>query len=170
MPDAFSIFVAGSPQPAGSKRAVPVWNRGTNTYARAANGRPIIAVMDDAKHSRGWKDRIHALAKHAWGTQPLLDENLVLSLVFVMPRPQSHYGTRRGERYLRDDAPRFHRGKPDTTKLVRACEDALNGVVWIDDSRVVEQHARKVYGLKPGVHIRVALVSADSPSLFATAT
>jgi Holliday junction resolvase RusA-like endonuclease len=47
---------------------------------------------------------------------------------------------------------------PDVLKLCRATEDALNGVVWRDDSRNVCMHIEKVYaepGEPEGAHIRV---------------
>ena len=37
--------------------------------------------------------------------------------------------------------------KPDVDKLSRAILDALTGVVWKDDSQVVELRARKQYGV-----------------------
>lgn len=151
---AFSLFVPGIPSPAGSKKAVPVFNKYTRKFVTAANGRPIVAVMDAAKGSRAWKDRISALAVDHWKSAPL-DEPLSLLLVFTMARPKAHFGKRKGAPYLKDDAPRWHVGAPDTTKLTRAVEDALNGLVWRDDSRVVKQQACKQYGDAPGVRIEV---------------
>ena len=72
-----------------------------------------------------------------------------------MPRPASHYGTKKGERYLKPNAPRFHTSKPDATKLLRCVEDALNGVLVKDDARIAEQSVRKVYGDRPGAYILV---------------
>lgn len=150
----FEIFVPGTPQPAGSKKAVPVWNRKTNTYAKAANGRPIVAVMDDAKHSRSWKSHVSSMVARAWNQAPL-DEPLELTVVFVMPRPGSHYGSRKGERYLKESAPHFHTSKPDGSKCFRALEDALTGVLYVDDARIAKQRVAKVYGDRPGAAIRL---------------
>jgi Holliday junction resolvase RusA-like endonuclease len=35
--------------------------------------------------------------------------------------------------------------KPDLTKLLRAVEDALTGVVWRDDSQIIHQVVNKEY-------------------------
>lgn len=61
---------------------------------------------------------------------------------FYVPRPKSHYGAKG----LRPVAPSYPTVAPDVTKLLRAVEDALKGIVWRDDSQVVIQHAWKRYG------------------------
>jgi Holliday junction resolvase RusA-like endonuclease len=78
---------------------------------------------------------------------------------FHFLRPRSHYRTGRNAALLRGDAPAYPAGRPDLTKLVRAAEDALKGVVWADDGQVVGQGNRKVYGEKPGVRICVRRVT-----------
>jgi Holliday junction resolvase RusA-like endonuclease len=48
--------------------------------------------------------------------------------------------------------------RPDLTSLVRPAEDALTGIVWVDDSQVCEVRAQKRYvreGEAPGVTITV---------------
>lgn len=135
---ALVLTVAGRPQPAGSKRA----------FAHRHTGRMV--VMDDAKSSAAWKRDV-AVAARATLAQlgmggTLLEGPLGLDVTFVLTRPRRHYRTGRNLKELRDVAPAFPIVRPDTTKLVRAVEDALTGVVWVDDAQVVEQTARKVYG------------------------
>lgn len=45
--------------------------------------------------------------------------------------------------------------KPDLDKLVRALCDALTGIVWRDDSQVVEIKATKSYARAPGVEVAI---------------
>lgn len=45
--------------------------------------------------------------------------------------------------------------KPDGSKLLRAIEDALTGILFHDDSQVVESHVRKHYGGPPRVEIEL---------------
>lgn len=143
----FEIFVPGVPQPAGSKKGFVVKSKFT--------GKHRAVIVDDAKHSRPWKTQISAMVSSAWSGS-LLDEPLELSVVFTMPRPASHYGTKKGVRYLKSDAPHYHTNKPDATKLLRCAEDALLDVLLKDDSRVARQRVAKVYGEKPGALIRVS--------------
>jgi Holliday junction resolvase RusA-like endonuclease len=51
--------------------------------------------------------------------------------------------------------------RPDADKLVRACLDALTGVLWEDDSQVVEISARKVYGPTERVDVRARILACD---------
>ncbi len=56
--------------------------------------------------------------------------------------------------------------RPDLDKLVRAVLDALTGVVWRDDSQVVEILAHKSYalpGTSPGVDV-VVTATEGKPS------
>jgi Holliday junction resolvase RusA-like endonuclease len=88
--------------------------------------------------------------------------------VFVLARPRSHYGTGRNADRLRATAPAWPCSRPDATKLLRAVEDALTGVVWRDDGQVVVQTARKVYGWPERAEVCVALLDAASPAQVAS--
>jgi len=77
-----------------------------------------------------------------------------LTLIFTKARPKGHYGTGRNAGILKDWAlDLMPTGKPDVLKLGRAIEDAMNGVVYLDDSQIVEEHLSKVYGAKPGAKV-----------------
>ncbi len=83
-------------------------------------------------------------------------ESIGITVVFRMPRPQSHFGTRQGEAYLKPKAPSVHIGKPDIDNMVKAVFDALNGVLWHDDSQITAVHAEKSYGDMPGMNLWIA--------------
>lgn len=137
-----SFTVYGLAQPAGSK-----------TIARASGGRAW--VRDDAKRSRPWKTQVSQTAGEAMNGTGLLEGALELSVIFTVPRPAGHFGVRG----LRPSAPEHPTKRPDVTKLLRAVEDALTGVVWRDDAQVVAQHAYKVYGepASASVEVKTAL-------------
>lgn len=148
------IFVPGIPRPAGSKRGFVV---------RRRDGSHGVAMSDSSgDNGKAWRSSIVGVLASEWTGAPL-DNTLALRCRFVLPRPASHFGSRRGERYLKPTAPAFHASKPDTTKLLRAVEDACNGVLWVDDSRIAKQYAEKVYGDRPGVEIEVALAMEHAP-------
>lgn len=135
---AVRFTVYGQPQPAGSK-----------TAGRTKAGK--MFVRDSAKGSAPWKRQVAQAAGEAMNGTGLLDGALQLVVNFIVPRPKGHYGARG----LRPSAPVFPVVRPDTTKLVRAVEDACTGVVWRDDSQVVAQHAFKNYGEPARVEIEV---------------
>lgn len=128
-PGIVSFTVYGKPQPAGSKRGFYAGGRVIVTDANA-NSRPWKALVSDAA------------LKEIGGRGPLYRGPLSLSLMFYMPRPKGHFG-RRG---LLPSAPEHPAVKPDVTKLIRAVEDAMTGIVWKDDTQVVIQQAQKQYG------------------------
>lgn len=45
--------------------------------------------------------------------------------------------------------------KPDGDNVLKAIKDACNGVVWRDDSQIVDGHYRKRYSMTPGVRVTV---------------
>lgn len=139
-----NIHVEGVPRPGGSK----------SLFINRKTGKVIVAP--GSKHSKAWMTLVAEEAKRSW-TRPLLDGFIELSFLFLLPRPKHHY--KKGT--IKDVAPRWHSCKPDLTKLIRSTEDALTGIVWVDDSRVVKQVACKRYcdeGESPGVLISIEKV------------
>lgn len=82
----------------------------------------------------------------------LLDGLIEVKMVFYLRRPKCHY---RSNGTLKPNAPEAPGTKPDVLKLARSTEDALTGVVWVDDSRTVHLDLHKAFGEKPGVVIRI---------------
>lgn len=136
---AVEFVVYGIAQPAGSKKA----------FVNRRTGR--AQIVDDAKKSRPWKHEVKAAAVDAMGDAPLLDGPLRLVATFWVPRPRGHYGAKG----VRSSAPHYPAVRPDLTKLVRAVEDALTGIVWRDDAQVVLQGLSKLYGEPARVVIQI---------------
>ena len=129
---AIKFFVPGLPATQDSKRHV--------------GGGHII---DSCKRLPEWRAAVGYHAAQA-RTGALIEDAVMLHLYFRMPRPKSHMG----KKGLRLTAPLEHIKKPDLSKMVRAVEDALKGVIWLDDSQVVLLTAQKRYckgNEKPGV-------------------
>jgi Holliday junction resolvase RusA-like endonuclease len=145
------ITVVGTPRPQGSKR--PVRNKHT--------GR--IHMVESSERLPDWRADIRDAALKLLDPPDnfarLWEAPLVVGIWFTLPRPKGHYlpaNTRRAAPALRPDAPKYPAGKPDTDKLLRGVLDALTGLVWRDDSQVVDILARKVYGERPGADITVS--------------
>jgi Holliday junction resolvase RusA-like endonuclease len=112
-------------------------------------------IVDDAKYNAAWKKHVAQVARLAvWSIlkEPLKGV-LYAQFCFRMPRPKHHFfkdGT------LKPTAPVYHTFRPDTTKLVRATEDACTGILYTDDSIIAMQLAEKKYSDRPGVEIYVS--------------
>ena len=82
-----------------------------------------------------------------------------------MPYLKTHYGTWKNEDKLKPSAPNWHKSKPDLNKILRSTEDALTGVLWIDDSQIAKIEILKMYGKQPGALIEVDYLDEDKPNL-----
>ncbi len=106
-----------------------------------------------------WRASIAEQARVAMGGRPPWQAHCRLSCEFVFARPASHWTTT-GK--LRKGAPDFP-GVPDLSKLVRAVEDALTGIVYRDDSLVssygtmLKRYTKRRDG-NPGVVVAVEKV------------
>jgi len=140
-----TFTVRGIPVPQGTARAF------------VAGGRARLATDANRPNSAigAWRVAIAAEARAAIGDRPCLEGPVSVSVDFVMPRPKGHYG-RSG---IKLTAPRWHAGRPDADKLLRAFLDAITGVVIRDDSQVASVIARKPYedaALRPGCVVRIS--------------
>lgn len=125
-----AFTVLGRAAPGGSKRAF----RNPHTDE--------IVVTDDAKGGQPWRELVQSAALQALngaGTPAFPDGPLILDVCFYRARPRSHYGSGRNDDRLKPSAPTFPTTRPDSTKTLRALEDALTGIAWRDDAQVVTQ-------------------------------
>lgn len=150
---AIEFFVPGLPCPGGSKKAFALRRR-DGSFVTRANGSPIINVTDAAgEKNKNWRAVVALSARQHFGGDPLTGP-LAVSMSFTMPRPKSHY---RSNGAVKPNAPAYHVVKPDSLKLARSTEDALTGILWVDDSQVqFESGPKKFYGERPGCWIKVS--------------
>ena len=133
-----TIIVKDTPRPGGSK-TVGFSSKTGKGFVRPAN-----------KHTATWRDSVRAAAFHDVGS--LLDDHtlptskpLEVTHTFYFKRPASHYGSGKNSGVLKPNAPKYHTKTPDLTKVIRSTEDALTGIVWVDDCQVVRRTDEKCY-------------------------
>lgn len=142
------FFVPGKAATAGSKKFMGFSKQG------------IPRLVDSCKRGPQWRGDVQACAREALLDQgPFRSGPLHLFCRFYMPRPKAHY---KKDGTLRPSAPIFCITKPDTTKMVRAIEDALTHVLWNDDNLVVSQDPMKLYEL-PGYPVGVKVYITEIP-------
>jgi Holliday junction resolvase RusA-like endonuclease len=136
------FFVSGVPVPQGSMRS----------FAHRRTG--AIVTTHKSPQVLVWRDLIaHEAAKHC---VTLMAGPVIVECDFFLRRPKSHFGTGRNAGTLKASAPTHVDRAPDVDKLVRACLDALTGVVFADDCQVVDLYATKAWTVSgEGVHVRV---------------
>lgn len=128
-----SFTVYGVPRPQGSKRHV-------------GNG----VMIEMSKALKPWRQDVAATAwTQVNGVIPFAAHVPVeMTLNFYFTRPKSA------------KKRRAMTTRPDGSKLLRAVEDALTGIIYADDAQIVEWHIRKHYGGpdRVTVEIREAII------------
>lgn len=137
---AVAFTIPGIPAPQGSKTP---WGTEAN------------------KNTRPWRATVSAAAAEKLNGDPLLTGPLECAVLFVFPRPKSHYRTGRNAHELRATAPAWHTSKPDADKLQRAIGDALTGVLIRDDALICAWKVEKRYGEPARAVVAVAQLTPD---------
>ena len=78
--------------------------------------------------------------------------DIMLKLIFTMPRPKSHFRTGKFKHLLKDGYEHIinHTFKPDLDNLVKLIADCIgNNTFIVDDSQICMLQAEKVYGETP---------------------
>lgn len=136
---AVTLEVLGTPAPKGSARAMLI----------AGRARVIASGSStNQRKLRSWDTALREAARDAVGerTGPVfVGRALQMGITFRLTRPAGHWG----KHGLRPSAPPYPIVAPDLSKLLRATEDSLIGVVFDDDSRIVVSTVSKVYA-EPG--------------------
>jgi crossover junction endodeoxyribonuclease RusA len=142
------LIVYGIPIPQGSKTAFVVKGR---------------AVVTDGKKGPALKEWRMAIAWEArkWlsetNTAPI-DGPIKLAVTFYMPRPKS--------------APKrvlFPATRPDLDKLTRAVGDALAGIIYTEDSRIVDIVVSKRFAVNSAPRAEIAVEAVEFTALLLAA-
>jgi Holliday junction resolvase RusA-like endonuclease len=96
-----------------------------------------------------YESTVALFARQAMGAAEPIAGPLALSIVATWPIPPSWPKKRR-------EAATFKASKPDADNVAKAIGDACNGIVWVDDSQVVDLRCVKRYGAVPGVVVEVS--------------
>jgi len=114
------IFVAGEPKGQPRPRA----------FARSG-----MVRMYDPGTAEGWKSAIADEWRRSAPAMPKILTPVCLKLSFFMPRPKSHFNSKR---ILKPSSPKFYAKKPDADNMAKAVMDALTQLqAWEDDDQVV---------------------------------
>jgi Holliday junction resolvase RusA-like endonuclease len=132
------FFVAGDPKGQPRPRA----------FARGGKAR-----VYDPGTAEGWKGQVALAGREHLPPAPI-DTAVVIHLGFAFPRPRGHFG----KAGLRPSAPAHHTARPDVDNLAKAVLDALVGIGFLRDDRLVRLLlVTKCYANSaPGCDIRLA--------------
>lgn len=125
--------VRGCPAPKGSGRAMLIGGKARHVPSgSSANQRAL----------RSWDANVRDAAAEAIGERiepPFVGLPLRCEITFYLIRPAGHWG----KKGLKPSAPPYPFTKPDAGKLARSTEDSMKGIIFDDDSRIVDSISRK---------------------------
>jgi Holliday junction resolvase RusA-like endonuclease len=104
------------------------------------------------KDTRAYETLIRDTAWLAMQGHEMFEGAVRLEILAVFSVPKS-WSIRKREAALNGQV--FHTSRPDADNILKAFKDAMNGVVYRDDSRVVEGMFAKLYGAAPSVSVTV---------------
>lgn len=139
---AVHFFVPGKPQGKGRPRAV-------------ARGK--FVRMYTPEKTASYESTVALAASEAMGNRPPMDGALSVTMQIALPIPAS-WSNRKKSNAL--DGIVLPTIKPDADNVVKAVFDAINGVVWGDDTQVVDLRLVKRYSARPGVSMLVEPMEA----------
>ena len=148
--------VLGTPAPKGSARAMK------NKYTGKAQLVPG-GSQKNREAMRSWSHDVRSAAIAARArTLPLTERPcfvntpLHVAIRFYLARPASHWG----KKGVLPSAPLFPAKKPDIDKLVRATLDAMTGIIFDDDSRIVALKVLKLWARPSEEGADIGIMSA----------
>ncbi len=146
-------MTAGSAIPEGAAITIEI------PVQPVAKGRPRMTRSGHAytpAKTRAYEKLVKTLATEAMRGRELLVGALSVVASVFMTIPQS-WSARKKRLALEGEV--LPTGRPDLDNLIKAAVDALNEVVFADDSQIVDLTAMKRYGEKPLLKITIAEVA-----------
>jgi len=139
MSDPIVIRVAGEPVPKGRPR-----------IGRGPGGHPMAFTP---AHTRQYENQLRYNAQLAMDGRPMLEGALRMSVVACLPVPRS-WSERKRQKAL---AGIIHpTSRPDADNFLKIAADALNKLVFADDSQIVRMAVSKIYSTAPSLMITVS--------------
>lgn len=126
-----------------------------------AQGRPRFSNAGgfvrayDPKKSRDYKDYVRLAAAENAPSQ-LLEGPLAVVVKVFRPMPKAFSKKRASEAEAGLLRPIT---KPDSDNYLKGIKDALNNVIWKDDSQLVDVHVSKWYSQRPRVEVQIQNLS-----------
>ena len=122
--------------------------KGRPRFARRGN---FVSTYSPTK-TRDYESVIKDAAQKAMGSNELLETPVTVAIYITVPIPQS-YSKKRTEACLNGSERPIK--KPDIDNIAKCFLDAMNQVVYLDDTQVLTLHVTKVYGTVGMVEVMV---------------
>ena len=125
--------------------------KGRPRFARRGN---FVTTYTDNK-TKTYENKIRDIAMVAMGASKPLTTPLEAFIYISYPIPASYSKSRTKDCLTGLERPTK---KPDIDNVIKAFLDSMNGIIYVDDTQVVELHSTKVYG-DPYVEVMIKEVT-----------
>ena len=122
--------------------------KGRPKFARRGN---FVSAYTPTK-TRDYESVIKEAAKQAMGSNAVLETPVTVAIYITVPIPAS-YSKKRTEACLSGSERPIK--KPDIDNIAKCFLDAMNEIVYLDDTQVLTLHVTKVYGTVGMVEVMV---------------
>jgi Holliday junction resolvase RusA-like endonuclease len=122
--------------------------KGRPKFARRGN---FVSTYTPTK-TRDYEDLIKDAARQAMGSAEMLETPVTVAIYITVPIPAS-YSKKRTEACLSGSERPIK--KPDIDNVAKCFLDAMNEIVYKDDTQVLTLHITKVYGTSGCVEVMV---------------
>lgn len=117
---------------------------------RASRQRGRVVMYDPPK-SRDYKQYVALIARQ-YAPKKLYEGELDVHLKIYRPIPKS---TTKKNRALKNAGIKRPIVRPDNSNYAKGIEDALNGIIYKDDSQIVDLKVSKFYSDDPRVEVKI---------------
>lgn len=155
MSKTISFFVPGLPVGKGRHRSAPLMKNGKPVIGKG--GRPIIIHHSDPKTVQ-YENLVALIGREEMGGRNPFAGAIEITLRILLKIPKSMPKYKREKVAAGSLVPI---SKPDVDNVEKAICDALNHIVWIDDSQIVDVAKRKRFSEKPGVVVTIQELDID---------
>ena len=129
----------------------PPHGKGRPRFRRFGN---FVQTYTDAK-TKSYETLVKEEATKAMGSSEPLEGPVKLDLIIRLPVPKS-YPKKRLEACL--NGSEWPTKKPDWDNVAKSIADAMNDIVFLDDTQIVIARVVKTYSAEPGVDVQVTEV------------
>lgn len=123
-----------------------------------AKGRPRFSRYGayTPKKTQEYEEYVKMCWLAKYGSIQPSEQSLEVNVVFYLPIPKSVNKKQRAEML---DGKIKHTKKPDIDNLIKSVLDALNGIAYSDDSKIIRVAAEKRYSEKPKTELIIKEVN-----------
>jgi Holliday junction resolvase RusA-like endonuclease len=129
----------------------PPHGKGRPRFRRFGN---FVSTYTDAK-TKTYETLVKEAAKQAMGSSPPLEGPVRFDCLIMLPVPKSYSKTRSMDCLMGREWPLK---KPDWDNVAKSVADAMNGVVFLDDTQIVIARIVKIYAKDAGVEVKITEV------------